>query len=193
MKLFEEVSREGKVWKRPVTRGFPSNWTIEVEVGDLLYGLIRALKPKRVIETGTFEGVSAARIAQAMRDNKFGELWSIDHKDYGARKFLEEVGVGEYVKLVLGESPKILEEIISKNKMDFAFLDNGHLYSIITGELEMLHKYQDIGSYLTGHDYFNPAHHVRDAVEDFLKRYPEDYDKLIINSFDGMYILRRIK
>jgi len=42
---------------------------VEIEVGELLYSLVRTIKPKRVLETGTHLGVSASYIATALRDN----------------------------------------------------------------------------------------------------------------------------
>ena len=48
--------------------------TAEVEVLDLLRSIVRALKPKLVVETGTFSGISSLRIADGLRENGFGRL-----------------------------------------------------------------------------------------------------------------------
>jgi predicted O-methyltransferase YrrM len=48
--------------------------TAEKEVLDLLYALVRALKPRLVVETGTFSGISSTYIARAMRENGLGQL-----------------------------------------------------------------------------------------------------------------------
>jgi len=46
----------------------------EKEVLDLLYALVRALKPKLAVETGTFSGLSSTYIARAMKENGRGRL-----------------------------------------------------------------------------------------------------------------------
>jgi len=48
--------------------------TAEVEVLDLLHSIVRALKPKLVVETGTFTGISSLRIAKGLQENGFGRL-----------------------------------------------------------------------------------------------------------------------
>ncbi len=48
--------------------------TAEKEVLDLLYAVVRALKPRLVVETGTFSGVSSTYIARAMKENGRGRL-----------------------------------------------------------------------------------------------------------------------
>ncbi len=46
----------------------------EKEVLDLLYAIVRALKPKLAVETGTFSGLSSTYIARAMQENGRGRL-----------------------------------------------------------------------------------------------------------------------
>jgi hypothetical protein len=52
--------------------------TAETEVLDFLYTLVRLVKPKHAVETGTWLGRSAVAIASAPRDNGFGHLISLD-------------------------------------------------------------------------------------------------------------------
>jgi hypothetical protein len=44
----------------------------------ILYLLVRVLKPRQVVETGVFDGLSSAFILQGLEDNAQGELISID-------------------------------------------------------------------------------------------------------------------
>lgn len=62
--------------------GFPSGslWRVE---GQFLYALIRALKPRNVLELGTWHGASATHIAQALQDNSYGDLDCVDNRAYG--------------------------------------------------------------------------------------------------------------
>ena len=62
--------------------GFPTGslWRVE---GQFLYALIRALKPRNVLELGTWHGASATHILQALRDNGNGTMDCIDNRAYG--------------------------------------------------------------------------------------------------------------
>jgi predicted O-methyltransferase YrrM len=46
--------------------------------GALLYGLVRALRPRTVVETGTASGISTAYLLAALERNEAGRLLSID-------------------------------------------------------------------------------------------------------------------
>ena len=167
-------------------------WEIEPQVYPLISGLILAIKPKQVIETGTFRGKATVEIAKALRINKNGFLWSIDIKDFGAEKYLKEGQLTDIVKLIIAESPRSLEKIMSENKIDFVFLDNGHLYPTVCAELEVVHKYLCQGGYVAGLDY-RPEHKgVFPAVNDFYNKYKDKYEKITITSENGFYIMRKL-
>src|ERR1044071_5258126 len=50
----------------------------EIELGDFLYGLVRLIKPKTVLETGCYLGDTSVRIAQALKKNGYGMLMTCD-------------------------------------------------------------------------------------------------------------------
>src|SRR5437870_1468065 len=50
----------------------------EVEVSEFLWGLVRLLKPKQILETGCYTGVSSLFMAQALKDNGFGGLVTLE-------------------------------------------------------------------------------------------------------------------
>lgn len=50
----------------------------EVEMGEMLYGLIRMLKPKLVVETGTYKGLTSEMIVKALVENEHGMLVTCD-------------------------------------------------------------------------------------------------------------------
>lgn len=62
------------------TKGFKSfnDAGLECETGEFLYALIRLLKPDFVLETGTHEGVGASYMGQALKDNGFGQLDTVE-------------------------------------------------------------------------------------------------------------------
>jgi len=51
---------------------------VEAELGDFLYGLVRVVKPKNVLETGLYSGISASYMAKGLQDNGEGHLISIE-------------------------------------------------------------------------------------------------------------------
>lgn len=195
MKIIEKIrelkGENNKTWEQPLAKNFFRPMAVEVETGQFLYGIVRAVKPTNAIETGTFEGFSAVNIAQALKDNKQGMLWTIDCEDYGAKKIFEDYKIKERINQVIGLSPSMLEKIVSQNDINFAFLDSRHTYDIVSAELEVLHKYFKVGNYITGHDYIRHEG-IKRAVDEFIKRHPLTYEKMIISTFAGIFVLRRI-
>jgi len=195
MRIIEKIRelRKGnnRVWEQPLARNFFRPMAVEIETGQFLYGLVRAVKPINAVETGTFEGFSAVNIAKALKDNQKGILWTIDYKDYGAQKVFKIYKVKDRINQVIGLSPLALEGVVSQNNIDFAFLDSEHTYNMVSSELEVLHKYFKIGSYITGHDYIRHDG-IKQAVEDFIRKYKSMYEKTIITTFAGLFVLRRI-
>jgi len=51
---------------------------IEAECGEFLYGLIRLLKPERILETGTRKGIASAYMGLGLKKNGIGELDTIE-------------------------------------------------------------------------------------------------------------------
>jgi predicted O-methyltransferase YrrM len=62
--------------------GWPTGSIWQVE-GQVLYALVRALKPKTALELGTWYGCSATHILQAMHDNRWGALQAVDNHVQG--------------------------------------------------------------------------------------------------------------
>jgi len=54
--------------------------SVEVEMAEFLYGLIRVTKPQRILTTGTYWGVSDLYMAQAMKDNGLGLITAIEYE-----------------------------------------------------------------------------------------------------------------
>jgi len=50
----------------------------EIEVLEFIYSLVRLIKPKNVLETGTYFGLMAGYIALGLRDNGMGHLDTIE-------------------------------------------------------------------------------------------------------------------
>lgn len=110
--------------------GFPSGslWRVE---GQFLYALVRALKPRSVLELGTWHGASATHILQALHDNGVsgdtdGTLDCVDNRAYG------DIVIGNMIPLDLRLyatiHAKSLEEFITDVTPS---LDQGYRYDFI--------------------------------------------------------------
>jgi predicted O-methyltransferase YrrM len=142
---------------------------------EVLYILVRATKPNKVVETGVAAGVSSAFILKGLKDNNQGMLYSIDLPNYEielAKKGLLktpisiipeglEVGfaIPPYLKnrwrLFLGKSSEILPKILEELKeIDMFFHDSEHSYSNMMFEYEICWKHLKEGGLLLSDDIF---------------------------------------
>jgi len=96
---------------------------VEGEVGEFLYGLVRVLKPKRVLTTGIYTGISDMYIGQGLVDNGFGASTALEvdmHHINRARELWKKAGVSEVITSVNGESLKFQPE----GQYELMFLDS---------------------------------------------------------------------
>jgi predicted O-methyltransferase YrrM len=73
----------------------------EVEVLDFLQCLITAIKPDLVVETGTFMGSSALRIAEGLKQNGFGKVISVEYDPVvfaRAKQRIDASGLGGWIE-----------------------------------------------------------------------------------------------
>jgi predicted O-methyltransferase YrrM len=97
---------------------------VEVEVGELLYALVRVIKCKNIVETGTHLGISAAYMAQAIKDNQVGRLTTyeiIPSLRNEATLLWHDLGLSPYIASYLVSS---LSGPMPNLDIDFLFLDS---------------------------------------------------------------------
>lgn len=149
-----------------------SVWGVE---GEFLYALVRALKPERVIEIGTWRGCSASHILEALHANGKGELISVDMQRHPEGidipkhllyrwKFVEE----EAVAYITRERPAA----------ELVFEDADHTYPGSVALLTAIDFFVK-PRVLVSHDACHPAH--RDnvvAAWDLV--FKKDYDTALI-------------
>jgi Methyltransferase domain len=128
--------------------GTPDTWGVDEGTADCLYGLVRALQPRLVFETGTHKGRSTRALAQALQANAAvghllspsvpGHLYTVDAEDYdlyGSGALPPECQ--SHVTQVLGWTPAVLAmpPLASLTGIDFAFLDGDHSAEGLAQEL----------------------------------------------------------
>ncbi|MFY1683470.1 O-methyltransferase [Micromonospora sp. WMMD730] len=80
---------------------------ISARGGDLLYALVRAVRPQTVVEFGTAYGISTLHLAAAVRDNGVGHVTTTElsaTKVKAARANLEEAGLSDVVTVLEGDA-----------------------------------------------------------------------------------------
>lgn len=138
---------------------------------ELLYVLVRLVRPKIIVETGVFDGISSSVILQALEDNKEGELISIDlpaastipESTHRMKETTLPMGcepgwaIPEYLRgrhnLILGDSQEVLPSILKENLLIDIFLhDSLHTFSHQWFEYETAWPHLKTGGLLLSDD-----------------------------------------
>jgi predicted O-methyltransferase YrrM len=92
--------------------------------GVLLYQLVRAIRPKTVLEFGMSFGISTLYLAAAVRDNGIGEVITTEmspDKIAAARGIFTNTGLDDIITILDGDARETLTML--DRKPDFVFLD----------------------------------------------------------------------
>jgi predicted O-methyltransferase YrrM len=135
LQQYRRELRESDLTEVLVQRGAGLAFTQELPQGALLYLLVRAARPKRVLETGVRPGYSTAWILAALEANGAGALTSLGPGPTAGRsRGVHEYGVGQLVPpalrsrwtLALGNTEDRLRELVTELRpVDLFFSDNG--------------------------------------------------------------------
>jgi len=124
--------------------------SIECEVGEFLFGLIRILKPQNILETGTYKGWSTAYMSAGLRENSFGEITTIEYNKEvikEAEEVWEKLGLTSWIKVEQGLS---LNFDPKETMYGLIFLDTEPEYRFT--ELEKFYPNLEEGGYVFIHD-----------------------------------------
>jgi predicted O-methyltransferase YrrM len=132
---FRRELRESDLPDLLLQRGAGLAFARELPQGSLLYLLVRAARPERIVETGVRPGYSTAWMLAALDANGAGELTSLGPGPTAGRAVgVREIGVGQFVApslrsrwtLALGNTEDRLRAILqSSPRIDLFFYDNG--------------------------------------------------------------------
>ncbi len=149
----------------------------------LLYFIVRSMKPKVVVETGVAAGESSGYILRAMADNNFGKLYSVDlpfqwyvygddklHLDSLPAGKLPGYLVPEDLKkrwvLRMGDTRKVLPELLKELKtIDIFIHDSEHTYETMMFEYMAAWPYLKVNGLLLSDDV-----HFTSAFSEFCKK-----------------------
>lgn len=102
------------------------------EEGELLYALVRAIKPKVCVETGTHKGLSTHYIAQALHDNGEGHLYTCDPFDYEQETTHQQSSLKDWFTYYRMRGV----DLVPPTPIDFFFCDGFHEKEHVLGEIE---------------------------------------------------------
>ena len=124
-----------------------SLWTVE---GQVLYALIRLLKPKNVLELGVHHGASTCHIASALQKNRpTGQVTSVDlAADAG---HMIPASLTKRVALVNANGLDVLEAA-PDNSLDLIFEDMDHSFETGKAVAELVQAKLKSGGFLVVHD-----------------------------------------
>lgn len=95
--------------------------------GELLRMLSRMIRPKRILELGTFTGYSALCLAEGLQED--GELITIEHNDEledTIRQNISQSPLCARIHLMIGDAKEILsnqQSVVSNQMFDLVFID----------------------------------------------------------------------
>lgn len=95
--------------------------------GELLRMLSRMIRPKRILELGTFTGYSALCLAEGLQED--GELITIEHNDEledTIRQNISQSLLCARIHLIIGDAKDILsnqQSVVSNQMFDLVFID----------------------------------------------------------------------
>lgn len=111
-RIVEHIAARGDVlqpeYHRPTPEcPHPERWhmydsmSAEAEVLDFLKAIVTTLKPERIVETGTFSGLSTLRLAEGLKENGFGRVITCEYDSKvfeAARKRFAASELGEWIE-----------------------------------------------------------------------------------------------
>jgi len=184
-----QLKKDNRTWTRNKARTYHESWATEVEVFDFLYGFVRMIKPEKVLEIGTFEGDTAIAIAKGLQSNNFGHLTTLDIRDYGQEENIANLELNHYVQCIKSNPLEYITQ--TTERFDMAFIDDGHSYEDCIRDLENCNRLIKINGYILGHDILM-INGVSLAYNAFLEKYKAKYHNMIIYSYDGVFILKKL-
>lgn len=99
--------------------------TTEDEYLHVIYSLLYALKPRQVLETGTWQGIGSSFMCQALKRNSIGHLTTIEISPKVAEHAQNQLrinGCSHLADVIVADSRDFLR--VTHKRFDFAFFDS---------------------------------------------------------------------
>jgi predicted O-methyltransferase YrrM len=149
--------------------------------GQLLYGLVRALRPSLVLEIGTGHGFSAIHLAAGCRDNEAGRVVTVEISEERrgwARQNIHAAGLDDWAE--------VRDQWPPDSGVGLVFLDAGHEAEDVRAYLRKLRPMLARHAPVLVHDFEYKNHVVEAAGHDWR------YVLMPSTGFAGMAILQAV-
>lgn len=174
--------------------------------GRLLSMWSRMIRPKRILELGTFTGYSALCLAEGL--DEAGELITIEHNDEledTIRRNLAFAPEGKKIKLLIGDAKEILSErneIIRENSFDLVFIDADKRE--YTAYIDLVYPLVPVGGWIIADNTLWDGHIIDPAYDkdkqtlglrafnDYVAQ-DERFEQVILPIRDGLTLIRKIR
>jgi len=187
-----------ELYKEALKEKFP---VIEPEIGNLLYMLVKTVKPQKVVEFGSGFGYSALWIALACP--KDCQIFCIDYQEKNlnrALKLFERFKVSQNITYLLGDAEVIFSDLgFKKESIDLVLFD--HEKQRYSESLDLVLPKLKKGGFIVADDIFwkgevfqNPPKSVKaKALRFFLNelKLRKDIDFLLLPLGDGVALIRK--
>jgi len=160
-----EISQPSAECPEPQLWTMIDSWTAELESLEFIYALVRLVKPKNVLETGTWLGGGAVAVARALADNGRGKLVTLEIDPECcafARGRVKTYGLTERVNVI---ETKTLE-YKPDQEVDFLFLDSA--IDIRGAEFRHFQPHLRPGSLVVFHDTSSIHTIVRKQIDELV-------------------------
>jgi predicted O-methyltransferase YrrM len=168
--------------------------------------LSHMLRPKRILELGTFTGYSALCLAEGLAEG--GQLITIEHNDEleeTIRRNLAHSPIGEKITLVIGDAKSILSSqpsALGHQTFDLVFIDADKRE--YCDYLELVYPLVPVSGFILADNTLWDGHIIDPAYDKdkqtqglraFNDRLAQDerFEQVIVPLRDGLTIIRKIK
>lgn len=155
-------ARRRELWEFPGPQRLGTSDALSQEA---LYLVVRAMRPRVIVETGVLYGAASAHILAALARNGAGELYSIDlpHEPHEPpHGFLVPDELGGRWTLVVGDSRRELPALLDRlSAIDLFHHDSLHTFQHMTWEYQTAFPHLTPHGVLSSHD-VRIAHSVRE-------------------------------
>ncbi len=130
--------------------------------GEMLYRLVRAVKPAATLEVGMAWGLSAMFICQALEENRRGGHTAVDPFQakfhYAGVENVRRAGLGGRLTFVEELSQTALARMVTEGKrFELVFIDGGHLFDLAFVDFFFADQMVPVGGYVVFDDLWMPA------------------------------------
>ena len=174
--------------------------------GRVLSMLSHMIRPKRILELGTFTGYSALCLAEGLAEN--GRLITIEHNDEleeTIRRNLSRSPLGDKIELVIGDAKEILSNIqcpISNHQYELVFVDADKRE--YCAYLDLVYPLVPVGGFILADNTLWDGHIIDPAYDKdkqtlglraFNDKLKEDdrFEQVILPLRDGLTLIRKVR